>query len=60
VGIQAKLNKQDGVQAAQVDFATKTAVIRFDLGKLSPEKITALIDETGFKATQPTTFSQER
>jgi mercuric ion transport protein len=59
VGIQAKLNKQDGVQGAQVDFATKTAVIRFEPGKLSPEKVTALIDETGFKA-EPTTFSQER
>jgi mercuric ion transport protein len=58
-GIQAKLNKQDGVQAAQVDFATKTAVIRFDPGKLSPERVTALIDETGFKA-EPKTFSQER
>ena len=56
-GIQAKLNKQDGVQA-QVDFATKTAAIRFDPGKLSPERVTALIDETGFKA-EPT-FSQER
>jgi Cu+-exporting ATPase len=55
VGIQAKLNRQDGVQAAQVDFATKTAVIRFDPGKRSPEKIIALIDETGFKA-QPATF----
>jgi mercuric ion transport protein len=55
VGMQAKLNRQDGVQAAQVDFATKTAVIRFDPGKLSPEKIIALIDETGFKA-QPATF----
>jgi copper chaperone CopZ len=58
-GIEAKLNKQDGVQGAQVDFATKTAVIRFDPGKLSPEKITALINETGFTA-EPTTFSQER
>jgi copper chaperone CopZ len=47
-GIEAKPNKQDGVQAAQVDFATKTAVIRFDPGKLSPERVTALIDETGF------------
>jgi mercuric ion transport protein len=54
-GIQTKLNKQDGVQAAQVDFATKTAVIRFDPGKLSPDKVTALIDETGFKA-EPATF----
>ena len=59
VGMQAKLNRQDGVQAAQVDFATKTAVIRLDPGKLSPGKITASIDETGFKA-QRTTFSQER
>jgi copper chaperone CopZ len=58
-GIQAKLNKQDGVQRAQVDFATKTAVIRFDPGKLSPEKVTALIDETGFKS-EPTTFLRER
>jgi copper chaperone CopZ len=57
-GIQAKLKEQDGVQTAQVDFATKTAVIRFDPGKLSPERVTALIDETGFKA-EPTTFSQE-
>jgi copper chaperone CopZ len=53
--IQAKLNKQDGIQAAQVDFATKSAVIRFDPGKLSPERVTALIDETGFKA-EPKTF----
>jgi mercuric ion transport protein len=59
VGIQTKLKKQDGVQTAQVDFATKRAVIRFDPGKLSPEKVTALIDETGFKA-EPATFLQER
>jgi mercuric ion transport protein len=59
VGIQAKLNKQDGVRGAQIDFSTKTAVIRFDPGKLSPERITALIDETGFKA-EPMTFSKAR
>jgi copper chaperone CopZ len=56
-GIEAKLNKQDGIQTAQVDFATKTAVIRFEPGKLSPERVTALINETGFKA-EPKTFSQ--
>jgi copper chaperone CopZ len=59
VGIQAKLNKQDGHQGAQVDFPTKTAVIAFDSGKLSLERVTALIDETGFKA-EPVTFSQAR
>jgi mercuric ion transport protein len=53
-GIQAKLNQQDGVQAAQVDFATKTAVIRFDPGKLSTQQVTALIDQTGFKAESAT------
>jgi mercuric ion transport protein len=58
-GIEAKLKKQNGIQSAQVDFATKTAVIHFDPGKLSPEKVSALIDETGFKA-EPLTFSQER
>ena len=58
-GIETKLNKQDGVQTAQVDFATKTAVIGFDPGKLSSERVTALIHETGFKA-EPKTFSQER
>jgi copper chaperone CopZ len=55
-GIEAKLNKQHGVQEAQVDFATKTAVIRFDPDMLSPERVTALINETGFKVD----FSQER
>jgi mercuric ion transport protein len=58
-GIEAKLNKQDDVQTAQVDFARKTAVIRFDPGMLSPERVTALINETGFKG-EPTIFSQER
>jgi copper chaperone CopZ len=58
-GIEAKLDKQDGVQTAQVDFATKTAVISFDPGKVSSERVTALIEETGFKA-EPKTLSQER
>jgi hypothetical protein len=48
---KAKLNKQDGVRGAQIDFSTKTAAIRFDPGKLSRE--------TGFKA-EPMTFSKAR
>ena len=58
-GIEAKLDKQDGVQTAQVDFATKTTVISFDPGKVSSERVTALIEETVFKA-EPKTLSQER
>lgn len=49
-GIQAMLRQQAGVQSAQVSFETKEAVVRYDASKVSPEKITSAIDETGFKA----------
>jgi mercuric ion transport protein len=49
-GIQAMLRWQTGVQSAQVRFDTKEAVVRYDASKISPEKITAAIDQTGFKA----------
>ena len=49
-GIQAMLRKQTGVQSAQVSFDAKEAVVRYDASKISPEKIIAVIDQTGFKA----------
>lgn len=54
-GIQSMLRKQTGVQTAQVNFDTKVAVVRYDAAKISPEKIVAAIDQTGFKA-EPTTI----
>ncbi|MGP8200923.1 MAG: mercuric transporter MerT family protein [Limisphaerales bacterium] len=50
LNIQSVLNKQVGVQQAHVSFDTKTATVQYDRTKLSPEKILAAIDETGFKA----------
>jgi len=50
LNIQSVLKKQAGVQQAQVSFDTKEAVVQYDATKLSPEKIIAAIDETGFKA----------
>ena len=50
LNIQSILKKQAGVQQAQVSFDTKEAVVRYDATKLSPEKIIAAIDQTGFKA----------
>ena len=50
LNIQSVLKKQTGVQQAQVSFDTKEAVVRYDATKLSPEKIIAAIDQTGFKA----------
>jgi mercuric ion transport protein len=50
VSIQTKLRQQTGVVTAQVSYDTKEAVVQYDTGKLTPEKIIAAIDETGFKA----------
>ena len=54
VSIQAKLQKQVGVETAQVHFAVKEAVVEYDRTKLSPDKIIAAIDATGFKAEPAT------
>ncbi|MGP8199634.1 MAG: mercuric transporter MerT family protein [Limisphaerales bacterium] len=48
LNIQSVLKKQAGVQQAQVSFDTKTATVQYDRTKLSPEKIIATIDATGF------------
>ena len=50
VSIQTKLRKQTGIVTAQVNYDTKEAVVQYDTTKLTPEKIIAAIDETGFKA----------
>lgn len=59
LNIQSVLKKQAGVQQAQVSFDTKEAVVRYDATKLSPEKIIAAIDQTGFKAA-PTTQKEQQ
>lgn len=58
LNIQSVLKKQAGVQQAQVSFDTKEALVRYDAAKISPEKIIAAIDQTGFKA-EPTTRKEQ-
>ena len=60
LNIQSVLQKQAGVQQAQVTFDTKEAVVQYDATKLSPEKIIAAIDKTGFKAETTTTNKKEQ
>lgn len=48
--IQKKLRQQPGVVTAQISYDTKEAVVQYDTTKLSPQDITAAIDQTGFKA----------
>lgn len=50
LNIQSVLRKESGVQHAQVSFDTKEAVVRYDATRISPEKVIAVIDQTGFKA----------
>ena len=59
LNIQSVLKKQAGVQQAQVSFDTKEAVVRYEATKLSPEKIIAAVDQTGFKA-EPTTPKEKQ
>jgi copper chaperone CopZ len=59
VSIQKKLRRQPGVVTAQVSYDTKEAVVQYDATKLSPEKIIAAIDQTGFKA-EPTTPKEKQ
>lgn len=49
LNIQSTVKKQTGVVSAQVSFDTKEAVVHYDATKISPEKIIAVIDQTGFK-----------
>lgn len=60
LNIQSALKKQAGVRQAQVSFDTKEAVVQYDATKLSPEKIIAAIDQTGFKAEPTTTNTKEK
>ena len=50
VNIQRALRKEEGVARAEVVFKTKEAMIEYDPARTSPERIVAVIDETGFKA----------
>jgi copper chaperone CopZ len=50
LNIQRALRKEKCVARAEVVFRTKEAVIEYDPARISPEKIIAVIDETGFKA----------
>jgi len=50
VNIERTLRKVEGVGWTEVVFKTKEAVIEYDPTRISPEKIFAVIDESGFKA----------
>lgn len=50
-GLQATLERQAGVTAAEVDFGTKTARVDYDGSHVSADQLAATISEMGFAAT---------
>lgn len=51
VSIRVAAEKLDGVQAAEVDFATASATVRYDPGKVTSTQIAEAISALGYPAT---------
>jgi len=51
--IEKALGKAPGVSNASVNFATKTATVRYDAAATSPEKLVGVVKETGYDAVLP-------
>jgi copper chaperone CopZ len=50
-GLEATLSGITGVQKATVKFEEENAIISYNPTQVQPERIVALVDETGYKAT---------
>jgi Cu+-exporting ATPase len=51
--IEKRLNKQPGVESANVNFATKVATVKYDPVATGPEKLAQAVDDIGYKAVVP-------
>ena len=51
--IERALGKAPGVSKASVNFATKTATVRYDAAATSPETLVNVVKETGYDAAIP-------
>jgi len=51
--IEKALGKASGVSKASVNFATKTATVRYDAAATSPEKLVEVVKGTGYDAMVP-------
>ena len=48
--IETKLNKMDGVDDCELDLATKTLTIKFDIAKITQDNIVKEIEDLGYDA----------
>lgn len=50
-GIKAMVKRTDGVIKVDVSYESREATVEFDPAKASPEKIIAVVEKMGYKAT---------
>ncbi len=55
--IERALGKVPGVSKASVNFATKTATVRYDAAATSPQKLVGVVKGTGYDAVLPESSS---
>jgi len=55
--IEKVLGRAPGVTKASVNFATKTATVRYNAASTSPEKLVGVVKGTGYDATVPESTS---
>jgi copper chaperone CopZ len=53
VAVRHALKRIDGVNAAHVSVATKTATVDYEAAKTKPEQLVAAINSTGYRASLP-------
>jgi len=53
IAVRSALKKIDGVEAAHVSVATKTATVDYEPAKTNPEQLVASINSTGYRASLP-------
>jgi Cu+-exporting ATPase len=51
--VEKRLAKEPGVASASVNFATRTATVRFDPAVTSPESLARAVDAIGYRAVLP-------
>jgi len=51
ITIRKALRQVPGVESAKVDFKTKTATVRFDPAKTTPEALTEATTQAGYPST---------
>jgi cation transport ATPase len=52
--VQRALEKQPGVQSANVNLMTNNATVEFDASQTNPQSLATVIEQTGYKAELPT------